>query len=92
MNSSGYACKESVSVRVIVQLYITPFLPLQVSDEFDYKELGAEKSGRDAYGAVWREAWKEAMWNEAKTGLPHIERSADKWGRVADGSEWHEKW
>lgn len=30
--------------------------------EFDYKELGSEKSGRDASGNVWREYWKESMW------------------------------
>ena len=27
-----------------------------------FKEMGAEKSGRDAYGSVWRESWREAMW------------------------------
>jgi hypothetical protein len=34
----------------------------EACDEFDYKELGAEKSGRDASGNIWREFWKEAMW------------------------------
>lgn len=34
----------------------------EAADEFDYKELGSEKSGRDASGNVWREFWKESMW------------------------------
>eukprot|EP00897_Mesotaenium_endlicherianum_P010405 jgi/Mesen1/9393/ME000613S08759 len=64
----------------------------ETSDTFDYKELGAEKSGRDATGAVWRETWREAMWQDAKNGLPHIEKTADKWARDGAGGEWHEKW
>ncbi|VAH91457.1 unnamed protein product [Triticum turgidum subsp. durum] len=34
----------------------------EASDRFDHKELGSEKSGRDARGNVWREYWKESMW------------------------------
>lgn len=34
----------------------------EASDRFDYKELGSEKSGRDARGNVWREFWKECLW------------------------------
>lgn len=34
----------------------------EASDRFDHKELGSEKSGRDANGNVWREYWKESMW------------------------------
>lgn len=34
----------------------------EAADKFQYKELGAEKSGRDARGNVWREYWKESMW------------------------------
>lgn len=33
----------------------------EASDEFGYKELGSEKSGRDATGSVWREFWRESM-------------------------------
>jgi hypothetical protein len=33
----------------------------EASDEFGYKELGSEKSGRDANGNVWREFWRESM-------------------------------
>ncbi|KAI5067453.1 hypothetical protein GOP47_0017981 [Adiantum capillus-veneris] len=61
-------------------------------DDFDYKELGAEKSGRDAAGNVWREFWKESMWQDLTTGLLHMEKTADKWGRNGQASEWHEKW
>jgi hypothetical protein len=34
----------------------------EASDKYDYKELGSEKSGRDARGNVWREFWKECVW------------------------------
>lgn len=33
----------------------------EAADEFDHKELGSEKSGRDAAGNVWREYWKETI-------------------------------
>lgn len=61
-------------------------------DDLDYKELGAEKSGRDASGNVWREFWKEAMWQDLATGLLHIEKTADKWAKNGQAGEWHEKW
>ncbi|KAH7388179.1 hypothetical protein KP509_16G062200 [Ceratopteris richardii] len=61
-------------------------------DDLDYKELGAEKSGRDATGNVWREFWKESMWQDLSTGLLHMEKTADKWARNGLKSEWHEKW
>lgn len=64
----------------------------EASDQFDYKELGSEKSGRDAAGNVWREHWKEAMWQDLSTGLVHMEKTADKWGKNGYGGEWHEKW
>ncbi|GJP48022.1 hypothetical protein CLOM_g7263 [Closterium sp. NIES-68] len=64
----------------------------EASDEFDFKELGAEKSGRDANGGVWRETWREATWQDSKTGLMHIEKTADKWGQNGQGGAWHEKW
>ncbi|KAK6913985.1 hypothetical protein RJ641_021306 [Dillenia turbinata] len=34
----------------------------EAADELGYKELGSEKSGRDAVGNVWHEYWKESMW------------------------------
>lgn len=33
----------------------------EAADEFGYKELASEKSGRDAAGNVWREYWRESM-------------------------------
>lgn len=33
----------------------------EASDDFGYKELGSEKTGRDATGNVWREFWRESM-------------------------------
>ncbi|KAM7257781.1 hypothetical protein ACFE04_013522 [Oxalis oulophora] len=62
----------------------------EASDEFGYKELGSEKSGRDVTGSVWREYWKESMWQES--GLLHMEKTADKWGMNGQGDEWQEKW
>ncbi|XP_027364136.1 uncharacterized protein LOC113871305 [Abrus precatorius] len=62
----------------------------EASDEFGYKELGSEKSGRDANGNVWREFWRESMRQE--NGFMHIEKTADKWGSNGKGNEWHEKW
>lgn len=61
-------------------------------DDLDYKELGAEKSGRDAAGNVWREFWKEALWQDLSTGLLHIDKTADKWAKNGQAGEWHEKW
>ncbi|KAK1390589.1 Protein RNA-directed DNA methylation like [Heracleum sosnowskyi] len=62
----------------------------EAADEFDYKELGSEKSGRDSSGNVWREFWKESMYQ--KDGSLHLEKTADKWGKNGEGSEWQEKW
>ncbi|KAK4797630.1 hypothetical protein SAY86_029956 [Trapa natans] len=62
----------------------------EASDDFGYKELGSEKSGRDSYGNVWREFWKESMFQVE--GLMHLEKSADKWGKNGKGEEWQEKW
>ncbi|KAL8153706.1 hypothetical protein V2J09_011466 [Rumex salicifolius] len=62
----------------------------EAADELGYKELGAEKSGRDSTGSVWHEYWKESMWQEAD--VMHMEKSADKWGKKGDEVEWQEKW
>lgn len=63
----------------------------ETSDAFNFKQIGAEKSGRDSLGRVWREAWTETHDMDA-LGLRHIVRSADKWSKGADASQWHEKW
>ncbi|RAL54589.1 hypothetical protein DM860_001717 [Cuscuta australis] len=62
----------------------------EAADEFGYKELGSEKSGRDAVGNVWREYWRESMSENA--GLVHMEKTADKWGKNGRGEEWQEQW
>ncbi|KAF7806922.1 RNA polymerase II transcription elongation factor DSIF/SUPT5H/SPT5 [Senna tora] len=62
----------------------------EAADVFGYKELGSEKSGRDAIGNVWREFWRESMRQEE--GLLHIEKTADKWGKNGKGDEWQEQW
>ncbi|KAE9453082.1 hypothetical protein C3L33_15016, partial [Rhododendron williamsianum] len=62
----------------------------EAANEFEHKELGSEKSGRDAFGNVWREFWKESMWQDC--GVTHFEKTADKWGKNGQGDEWHEKW
>ncbi|CAL5416237.1 unnamed protein product [Camellia sinensis] len=62
----------------------------EAANQFDYKELGSEKSGRDATGNVWREFWKESMWQDC--GVVHLEKTADKWGKNGKGNEWQEKW
>ncbi|KAL8265598.1 hypothetical protein R6Q59_002942 [Mikania micrantha] len=62
----------------------------EAADEFGYKELGSEKSGRDASGNVWHEFWKESM--SQIEGCLHIEKTANKWGKSGKGDEWQEKW
>ncbi|KAJ4849921.1 hypothetical protein Tsubulata_036023 [Turnera subulata] len=62
----------------------------EAADDFGYKELGSEKSGRDATGNVWREFWRESM--SQNSGLVHLEKTADKWGKNGQGDEWQEQW
>ncbi|KAL6654022.1 hypothetical protein ACP70R_007487 [Stipagrostis hirtigluma subsp. patula] len=64
----------------------------EASDRFDHKELGSEKSGRDATGNVWREYWKESMWQDYTSGVMHMEKTADKWGQNGKGEQWQEQW
>ncbi|XP_043725637.1 uncharacterized protein LOC122672204 [Telopea speciosissima] len=64
----------------------------EATGHFEYKELGSEKSGRDSAGNVWREFWKESMWQDPTSGLVHMEKTADKWGKNGNGTEWQEKW
>lgn len=47
----------------------------EASDEFGHKELGSEKSGRDATGNVWREYWTESMWQVSKNLLSELQFS-----------------
>ncbi|EPS74606.1 hypothetical protein M569_00149, partial [Genlisea aurea] len=63
----------------------------EAADELGYRELGSEKSGRDAYGNVWREHWKESL-SAVDGTVSHISKTADKWGKNAGGEEWQEQW
>ncbi|KAH1065866.1 hypothetical protein J1N35_030853 [Gossypium stocksii] len=63
------------------------------SDWSGYKELGVEKSGRNAEGDSWWETWQEVLHQDEWSNLARIERSAQK--EAKSGSEnagWHEKW
>ncbi|XP_004292915.1 PREDICTED: uncharacterized protein LOC101299355 isoform X2 [Fragaria vesca subsp. vesca] len=63
------------------------------SDWTGYKELGVEKSGRNAEGDSWWETWQEVLHQDEWSNLARIERSAQK--RAKSGTEnagWSEKW
>ncbi|CAI9118351.1 OLC1v1019910C1 [Oldenlandia corymbosa var. corymbosa] len=62
----------------------------EAADDFGYKELGSEKSGRDSTGNVWREYWRESM--SQNGGIVTLEKTADKWGKNGKGDEWQEQW
>lgn len=64
----------------------------ETADEWQYKEIGAEKSGRNSTGRIWRESWSEIFSVDAVTSVQNILRVADKWAQHPDGSQWHEKW
>ncbi|KAJ4802918.1 inactive purple acid phosphatase-like protein [Rhynchospora pubera] len=63
------------------------------SDWTGYKELGAEKSGKNAEGDSWWETWKEVLYQDEWSNLARIERGAEK--QAKSGTEdagWYEKW
>ncbi|KAJ8437448.1 hypothetical protein Cgig2_031969 [Carnegiea gigantea] len=63
------------------------------SDWTGYKELGVEKSGRNAEGDSWWETWQEVLHQDEWSNIARIERSAQK--QAKSGSEnagWYEKW
>ncbi|EXB56336.1 hypothetical protein L484_024878 [Morus notabilis] len=63
------------------------------SDWTGYKELGVEKSGKNAEGDAWWETWQEVLHQDEWSNLAKIERSAQK--QAKSGSEnagWYEKW
>ncbi|GJP54572.1 hypothetical protein CLOM_g13645 [Closterium sp. NIES-68] len=61
------------------------------SDWTGYKELGAEKSGRNAVGASWWETWQEVLRTDEWSGIARIERSAHKQAKSRTDA-WTEKW
>ncbi|KAG9443177.1 hypothetical protein H6P81_019031 [Aristolochia fimbriata] len=63
------------------------------SDWTGYKELGVEKSGKNAEGDSWWETWQEVLHQDEWSNLARIERSAQK--QAKSGTEdagWYEKW
>ncbi|KAG6435825.1 hypothetical protein SASPL_100703 [Salvia splendens] len=71
------------------------------SDWTGYKELGVEKSGRNAEGDSWWETWREVLHQDEWSNLARIERSAQKqaksgtekagWWEKYDAKGWTEK-
>ncbi|KAL6659970.1 hypothetical protein ACP70R_002092 [Stipagrostis hirtigluma subsp. patula] len=63
------------------------------SDWTGYKELGAEKSGKNADGDSWWEKWKEVLYQDEWSNLARIEKSAEKQAKSgAENAGWYEKW
>ncbi|KAK1326222.1 hypothetical protein QJS10_CPA01g00283 [Acorus calamus] len=63
------------------------------SDWTGYKELGAEKSGKNAEGDSWWETWQEVLYQDEWSNLARIERSAQKQAKSgAETAGWYEKW
>ncbi|XP_010266127.1 PREDICTED: uncharacterized protein LOC104603728 isoform X2 [Nelumbo nucifera] len=63
------------------------------SDWTGYKELGVEKSGKNAEGDSWRETWKEVLYQDEWSNLARIERSAQKQAKSGtENAGWYEKW
>lgn len=50
----------------------------EAADAYDFKELGAEKSGRDSLGGVWREFWQESMW-QVRLCSPSSHARVSRW-------------
>ncbi|KAG6545765.1 hypothetical protein Mapa_012726 [Marchantia paleacea] len=63
------------------------------SDWTGYKELGAEKSGKNAQGDTWWETWQEILRQDDWSNLARIEKSAQKQAKSGSGTAgWYEKW
>ncbi|KAG0461832.1 hypothetical protein HPP92_020308 [Vanilla planifolia] len=63
------------------------------SDWTGYKELGAEKSGKNADGESWWETWLEVLYQDEWSNLARIERSAKKQAKSGtENAEWFENW
>ncbi|XP_023887871.1 protein EARLY STARVATION 1, chloroplastic isoform X2 [Quercus suber] len=63
------------------------------SDWTGYKELGVEKSGRNAEGDSWWETWQENLHQDEWSNLAMIERSAQKQAKSGtENAGWYEKW
>ncbi|KAK3038854.1 hypothetical protein RJ639_028576 [Escallonia herrerae] len=63
------------------------------SDWTGYKELGVEKSGRNAGGDSWWETWREVLYQDEWSNLARIERSAQKQAKSGtENAGWYENW
>ncbi|KAF8377720.1 hypothetical protein HHK36_031104 [Tetracentron sinense] len=63
------------------------------SDWTGYKELGVEKSGKNAEGDSWWETWQEVLHQDEWSNLAKIERSAQKQAKSGtENAGWYEKW
>ncbi|KAL3321772.1 hypothetical protein AABB24_039405 [Solanum stoloniferum] len=63
------------------------------SDWTGYKELGVEKSGRNAEGDSWLETWQEVLHQDEWSNLARIERSAQKQAKSGtENAGWYENW
>ncbi|KAK0575473.1 hypothetical protein LWI29_001178 [Acer saccharum] len=63
------------------------------SDWTGYKELGVEKSGRNAGGDSWWETWQEVLHQDEWSNLARIERGAQKQAKSGtENAGWYEKW
>lgn len=63
------------------------------SDWTGYKELGAEKCGKNAEGDSWWETWQEVLYQDEWSNLARIERSAKKQAKSGtENAGWSETW
>ncbi|KAF3446882.1 hypothetical protein FNV43_RR12062 [Rhamnella rubrinervis] len=63
------------------------------SDWTGYKELGVEKSGKNAEGDSWWETWQEVLHQDEWSNIAKIERSAQKQAKSGtENAGWYEKW
>eukprot|EP00268_Persea_americana_P020998 TRINITY_DN2101_c1_g1_i3.p1 TRINITY_DN2101_c1_g1~~TRINITY_DN2101_c1_g1_i3.p1 ORF type:complete len:436 (-),score=101.90 TRINITY_DN2101_c1_g1_i3:945-2252(-) len=63
------------------------------SDWTGYKELGVEKSEKNAEGDSWWETWQEVLHQDEWSNLARIERSAQKQAKSGtENAGWYEKW
>ncbi|XP_039070048.1 uncharacterized protein LOC120216789 [Hibiscus syriacus] len=57
-----------------------------------YKELGVEKSGRNAEGDSWWETWKEVLHQDEWSNLARIESAQKQAKSGSENAGWYEKW
>ncbi|PIA46885.1 hypothetical protein AQUCO_01500435v1 [Aquilegia coerulea] len=79
--------------RNMIEIYLDLCQWWEKSDWTGYKELGVEKSGKNAEGDSWWETWKEVLHQDEWSNLASIERSAEKQAKSGtENAGWYEKW